>query len=285
MTPKRHILIIALICCLGIGMAWAVQRPEAVGRAGAFSAMTFNVGDAHQRRFPAAETAACILDKGRPEILFLQEMPRGMAGRELAKLLDYPCAVRAAAEAGKMAGLMVLSVHPILETREIELPSGGKGAGALCAVLDLNGEKVLACSVHLDEVDPKPRNAAGEVVFSARQALDFLYAEFFTDTVRTEAAKALTATLGGAGVPVILAGDFNTVPGSRTIRYMSKNYKDASWPSAAWFHGTYHKVAFPLSPRIDYIFVSDRLGVDTARVLCRSAGDHYPVKARVRLRS
>jgi hypothetical protein len=68
---------------------------------------------------------------------------------------------------GKPAGLMVLSVYPIGEMREIEPPSDGKGSGALCAVVDIDGERAPACSVHLDEVDPKVRNAEGEVVFSA----------------------------------------------------------------------------------------------------------------------
>ncbi|MDY6908568.1 MAG: hypothetical protein SWC40_01215, partial [Thermodesulfobacteriota bacterium] len=62
---------------------------------------------------------------------------------------------------------MVVSVYPIGERSEIEPPSDGKGCGALCAVLDIDGERVPACSVHLDEVDPKVRNAEGELVFSA----------------------------------------------------------------------------------------------------------------------
>jgi hypothetical protein len=65
---------------------------------------------------------------------------------------------------------MVLSVYPIGEMREIEPPSDGKGSGAVCAVLDINGERAPACSLHLDEVDPKVRNAEGEVVFSAEPA-------------------------------------------------------------------------------------------------------------------
>ena len=205
MTPKLRILIAFAVLSLLIGMARAVQRPESTGSAsGAFSAMTFNVGDAHRDRFPVAETAACILSDGRPGVLFLQEMPGGDAGRELATALDYPYAVRTTAAAGKMAGLMVFSQFPIVETREIGLPSRGKGAGALCAVLDMDGERVLACSVHLDEVEPKKRDAQDRVVISIGQAVDLLYAEFFTDTVRTQAAKVL----GRSGETRRHAGDF-----------------------------------------------------------------------------
>jgi endonuclease/exonuclease/phosphatase family metal-dependent hydrolase len=47
----------------------------------------------------------------------------------------------------------------------------------------------------------------------------------------------------------------------------------------------YHKIAFPLNPRIDYIFVSQRIAVDQARVLRRSAGDHFPVRAALKKRA
>jgi endonuclease/exonuclease/phosphatase family metal-dependent hydrolase len=47
----------------------------------------------------------------------------------------------------------------------------------------------------------------------------------------------------------------------------------------------YHKIAFPLNPRIDYIFVSPRIAVDQARVLPRSAGDHFPVRAALKKRA
>ncbi|QCQ20838.1 endonuclease/exonuclease/phosphatase family protein [Desulfoglaeba alkanexedens] len=280
MIYRRYLLIVAIATCLAIGMAWAVHRPEAGG--GGFSAMTFNVGDANPRPFPVARTAACILDEGRPDILFLQEVPGGRARAELLEALGYPHAAGAQAKSGKLAGLMVLSLYPIGETREIELPSDGRGSGALCAVLDIDGERVLACSVHLDEVDPKVRNAEGQVVFSARQALDSIYAELFSDTVRTAAVKVLGAAVAHAGMPVILAGDFNTVPVSRTIRHVSARYRDVLWPGVGWFQGTYHKIAFPLNPRIDYIFVSQRIAVDQARVLARSAGDHFPVRAALK---
>jgi endonuclease/exonuclease/phosphatase family metal-dependent hydrolase len=46
--------------------------------------MTFNLGDANPRPFPVARTAACILEEGRPDILFLQEVPRGKTGSEFS---------------------------------------------------------------------------------------------------------------------------------------------------------------------------------------------------------
>lgn len=286
---KRHYAILAVIVVLlGIGLDWAMHRPgEAREGPGSFTVLTLNVGDVGKRVFPVSETAACILSGGRPHVLFLQEMPRGKTGVAMREALEYPYTSLAKAAAGKLGMLMVASAYPILETRELQLPSHGKGAGALCAVLDIQGQWVMACSVHLDEVDPKTRNAGGEVMFTEWEILAKLGAELFTDTVRTDGVKALTQALASeaAGMPVILAGDFNTVPGSRTIRHMGEMFEDVLWPRADYFSGTYHKIAFPLNPRIDYIFVSDRLVVEGARVVGQSAGDHYPVAARLRLTS
>jgi endonuclease/exonuclease/phosphatase family metal-dependent hydrolase len=286
---KRHYAIIAVVVIsLGIGIAWAVHRPGEAREGGRpFTVLTLNVGDVGERVFPVSETAVCILAGGRPDVLFLQEMPRGKAGDVMQAALGYPYTRRAKAASGKLGLLMVASLYPIVETRQLALPSRQKGAGALCAVLDIGGEAVLACSVHLDEVSPKARNAEGQVLISGRELVDVLASEFFTDTVRTEAARALTDALlkDAVRMPVILAGDFDTVPGSRTIRHMGGLFQDVLWPGAAYFTGTYHKIAFPVAPRIDYIFVSDRLIVDDAGVVRQSAGDHYPVAARVRLSS
>jgi hypothetical protein len=84
MIYRRYLLIAALVTCLAIGMARAVHRPEAGGNGGTFTAMTFNVGDANPRPFPVAETAACILAEGRPDVLLLQEVPRGKTGSEFS---------------------------------------------------------------------------------------------------------------------------------------------------------------------------------------------------------
>ncbi|MBI9085458.1 MAG: endonuclease/exonuclease/phosphatase family protein [Desulfobacterales bacterium] len=286
MVQRRLMVIVTLIISLSIGIAWAVCRPRTHGPdLRTFSAMTFNVGDVGRRAFPVADTAACIQAGERPDLLFLQEMPVGKSGRELQAALSYPYRSMATTGQGKLARLMVLSVFPIAETREIVLPSRSKGAGALCAVVDVGGEMIEACSVHLDEIEPKPRNTNGDVVLTAMEIFRFLRMEFFRDTVRTQSVRALTdAIMKDTDMPVIFGGDFNTVPGSRTIRHMSGLFRDALWPTPAYFTGTYHKIAFPINPRIDYLFVSNQLVARDSRVVRRSAGDHYPVKAIMELK-
>ena len=62
-------------------------------------------------------------------------------------------------------------------------------------------------------------------------------------------------------------GDFNTVPFSTAIRAMGRLYDDALRFTADYFTGTYTMVAFPVKPRIDYLFHSAGIEVLAASVL------------------
>lgn len=70
-----------------------------------------------------------------------------------------------------------------------------------------------------------------------------------------------------------------TIPVSKTIRSMCREYEDSFWPSVAYFSGTYFEVSSPLLPRIDYLFHSPSLIASGPRVIRHSHGDHYPVLA------
>ena len=80
MFPKRFpivILAFALDLALAIGAALAVHRPEAVeGDAGGFDVMTFNVGDANPRPFPAGHRPGCRQRSGPPETAAGWHRPR-----------------------------------------------------------------------------------------------------------------------------------------------------------------------------------------------------------------
>jgi endonuclease/exonuclease/phosphatase (EEP) superfamily protein YafD len=78
---------------------------------------------------------------------------------------------------------------------------------------------------------------------------------------------------------MIVAGDFNTFPYSKAVRRMNKALDDSLWQSLDYLSATYPKIAFPIKPRIDYIFHSSGLACQSARVIKDSAGDHYPVLA------
>jgi endonuclease/exonuclease/phosphatase family metal-dependent hydrolase len=80
---------------------------------------------------------------------------------------------------------------------------------------------------------------------------------------------------------VVLGGDFNTIPFSKTVRQLCPGFDDVLWPSLDYFKGTYTKLDFPIAPRIDFLFVSADLRRKNARVIPKSPGDHFPVWADI----
>jgi endonuclease/exonuclease/phosphatase (EEP) superfamily protein YafD len=78
---------------------------------------------------------------------------------------------------------------------------------------------------------------------------------------------------------IIIGGDFNTFPLSKSTRKMTKIFNDALWPTACYFTGTYTELDYPFRPRIDFIFHSPAIRRYRADVIKKGPSDHYPVKA------
>ena len=171
-------------------------------------------------------------------------------------------------------------------------PSSPTGRGALLVrAASPGGRAVTLVDVHLDPV-PKRRDEAGRVDMGFGGAAGAVLREMFTRTARSRSAAELLAWLDRAaapadGEPVVIAGDFNTVPSSAAVRLMAERYIDAAAASSAVtgrpLRGTYRRVRLPLRPRIDYVFVSRDVRVVEGRAFLRTAGDHYPVLATLEL--
>jgi endonuclease/exonuclease/phosphatase family metal-dependent hydrolase len=155
-------------------------------------------------------------------------------------------------------GLAILSRLPIRSSHALRLPEGNEPRVALLAELELpNGARVLAVNVHLDWVE--------------------------NDTFRIRQVEALAAVLDTVSIPMILLGDFNDVPGSRTMQRWSTRFATLEKPATD--HFTFSSVA--PEKEIDHILLApitawDRL---TARVVTDSiTSDHRAFVGRVRLR-
>ena len=114
-----------------------------------------------------------------------------------------------------------------------------------------------------------------------------------SERARVEGIKLVVshARENGAGLPLVLTGDFNAYPGSETYETAASLLRDAARVSetgkrgpGATFHG-YHLRTVANKP-IDFIFVSEGVAVKAFAVDGRKfAGDwpsdHYPVYARL----
>ncbi len=88
--------------------------------------------------------------------------------------------------------------------------------------------------------------------------------------------------------PIILCGDFNSVPGSKVYRLLKTHFRDSQMelkghrPQKTWF-GTCPLV------RIDYVFISSQFEVVQVQVpdddLCCTASDHLPLIVDLKLKT
>ena len=155
-------------------------------------------------------------------------------------------------------GLAILSRLPILRTEALRLPEGNEPRVALLVELELpSGARALAVNVHFDWVE--------------------------NDTFRLRQVEALAAVLDTVSLPIILLGDFNDVPDSRTMRRWHARFSTVEKPATDRF--TFSSVR--PEKEIDHILLAphDAWEPLSARVVTDTiTSDHRAFVGRVRLR-
>jgi len=175
----------------------------------------------------------------------------------------------------------VLSVYPIIESEPFGPEAARWNNGILRALIDTPAGPLQTISVHLDPI-LKKRDAAGFATFwfsLAGLAWDMVVPNRRSLAV-AEMRRWLRQYEKG---PIVLGGDFNTIPLTAAIRRMGLKYTDALLGSGQYFVGTYWKISSPIRPRVDFIFHSRQITVLDAAVLPISTGDHLPVTATIAL--
>lgn len=210
---------------------------------------------------------ARVINEVRPDVVALQEVDRGVerSGRidepaELARLTGTEAVFeRNIAHQGGDYGNALLSKLPILDSRNVPLPSHYEGEQRGCLVVDLDG----------------PGDAGPIRIFATH--LDYRR----DDGERLDSA-ALIAGLASeeADRPTVLMGDLNALPDSAVLRRF-----DESWTRANPEPMPTFPVADP-TRQIDYILLrpEGRWRTVEVRVLDESvASDHRPIFAVLEL--
>jgi endonuclease/exonuclease/phosphatase family metal-dependent hydrolase len=205
---------------------------------------------------------ADVIQGENPDLVALQEVDRGVqrTGR-----IDMPAEL--AALTGMTAvfsnnfhfqggeyGNAILSRHPVefSHNTHYRMVRAGEQRGLLHAIVQLHDHRLLILNTHLDyRPDDTERLSNIEEIF------------------------ALTAN--HPNLPLVIAGDFNALPGSRTHQAMTQHLTDA-WAAAGQSDG----FTFPSHQpdrRIDYLFTHPQRGPfpRSAWVPQTVASDHLPV--------
>lgn len=157
---------------------------------------------------------------------------------------------------GGRYGLGSLTSLPVRSTRALRLPDGDEPRVALIYEVEVLGQPLLAVNVHFNWTQD--------------------------DTSRFAQAAALLTELDSTDLPVIVGGDFNDDPDSRTVKaFFEAGFRQVESPGASWN-------ALAPSVDIDHILVRSgkklRLEPLGGKVLAESTlSDHRPVAARIRV--
>jgi endonuclease/exonuclease/phosphatase family metal-dependent hydrolase len=214
------------------------------------------------------ERLAKVITGCRPDLVAVQEVDvktRRSEGvdqaAELARLtgMHYAFGKFMDFDGGEY-GQMVLSKFPIAKVRNLPLPAGPEPRAALAVDVDLDGPA-----------------GGGRLVFVGNH----FYA---TEEERVAQALRLTESLAeeiAGGVPVILAGDFNSTPESKPMAILGKHWVDPTlgknrhtWPSDRPRVEIDHILYSP-APR--FKFVKSKVLVE------KIASDHRPVLTVLKL--
>ena len=224
--------------------------------------VTYNIkhGRGNDTVVDLARTAA-VLRRLRPDIIGLQEVDDRAKRSGDVPQADYLGKALGMHHAfgrfmdfqGGAYGMAVLTRYPIESREEVPLPEGNEPRTALSVRVKLpDGQPLTIVNVHFDWVGD--------------------------DGFRFAQAEALTRHLDALKTPYVLLGDFNDVPGSRTLSLFRSRAGEAAKPAADRF--TFSSTE--PSREIDYIFFaparewqSREVGVVDERV----ASDHRPVLA------
>lgn len=262
---RRVCLATAVAFCLAIGLGietGCASKPAQSESGASFRVMTYNIhhgegldGEVDLKRI------ARVIRKEKPDLVALQEVDKGT---ERTWRLDFPAELAALTGMtcvfsnnysfqGGEYGNAILSRFPIkaVANHHYRMLSIGEQRGLLQAVVDVNGQELVFLNTHLDH---RPE-----------------------DSERLASAAELHRVVGQyEGRPIILCGDFNDVPGSRTWQKIAELFADA-WLAAGEGNGFTSPASRP-TRRIDYLWVTGlRLTPLRLWVPESDASDHLPV--------
>ena len=249
--------------------------------------VTYNVGGAVSGPTPPELVAGALAEPPPADIYVLQEIwsreHLGGIAEALAPAyhVDYAPSLR----------IGILSALPLSDCRVFEPHGASAKYGAFrCEVAVSPGDgrteaahhdapPLSVVGVHLDPID-KERTESGFVRMGFLRSARAVLREALTSTPRSRAAREVTFWLSTwDDERVIVAGDFNTVPFTRTIRHMNRHFDEVLRGTGDYLDGTYWKVDGRILPRIDFIFYAGALERVDAGIIEEKAGDHYPVVA------
>ena len=207
------------------------------------------------------------------DVIFLQESGYSGLGNSDFKEMKYSLHNR---------GISFFSKYQIVEQDTIPLIDKGK---SVYADVIIKGKRIRFINVYLEPFQlhksmVKPTEDLEENGTKAKSLVRRFMPVF---KKHEEQVQILKNFIEKSPYPVILAGDFNSVPNSYEYYTISGVLKDCFLESGKGFGTSFHDYKIPI--RIDYVFSSENLKSTYYQVdRSQKLSDHYPVLVKFSLK-
>ncbi|WES96290.1 endonuclease/exonuclease/phosphatase family protein [Chryseobacterium arthrosphaerae] len=178
-------------------------------------------------------------------------------------------------------GLTILSKYKIISHKIIEKQDEDVKVPGLQADIEIEGKIYRFINIHLQsfhfEKDMVRLN--GNADTNEQKVKDIVKTLIPTFKKHQTQVALIREVIESSPYPVILAGDFNSVPNSYEYYHLSDGLEDAFIAAGKGSATSFHDYKFPI--RIDYVFSSKSLSAVSYKVdRSVSLSDHYPVIVR-----
>lgn len=178
-------------------------------------------------------------------------------------------------------GLTILTRHKILKQQIIEPQDGELRIPGLLADIEIKGKTYRFIDVYLNpfRFQKEMVKLNGDTDNDEQKIKDVVKRLIPTFKKHQDQVTLIREAIDNSPYPVILAGDFNSVPNSYEYYHLSDGLEDAFVEAGRGSATSFHDYKFPI--RIDYIFSSKTVKAISYKVdRSVSISDHYPVTVK-----
>ena len=175
-------------------------------------------------------------------------------------------------------GLTILTKHKIIKQQIIDPQDEELRIPGLLADIEIKGRTYRFIDVYLNpfRFDKEMVKLNGNTDTNEQKIKDVIKRLIPTFKKHQDQVDLIHEAIENSPYPVILAGDFNSVPNSYEYYHLSDGLEDTFLTAGKGSATSFHDYKFPI--RIDYVFSSKSLKAISYKVdRSVSISDHYPV--------
>lgn len=250
-----------------------------------FKILTYNVGKMELSLDKTAKDANTLrveefLKQEKPDIVCIQEFSANSEETYGGFLSELPYRYDYFATTRPLYGNVIFSRYPIVDSGRMKFEGGTNMC--IWADLDIDGKVLRVYNCHLQSNSISFTNliqrmaSEGELKSEVKQVHEKLRG---SNSLRARQVEDILAHCSTCEYPLVICGDFNDTPVSRTYHRLRKGRND-SFAEAGRGFGASYAYLWPLL-RIDYVLLPKDYSAYQNEIKRVKYSDHYPVSTYI----